>query len=147
MSSVDLRELRSAVAAEDADRVLAALDGRQVDDVLQQVGLALMIALERRRENTEPVVVSVINRLTLRAGEGDDVLAEDLLARLRAAPLKGRVVPVDLEILAAALEPDPGISTGGYLDLHTGWVYDRDSADPMTAGDDAAIDFDEEPDR
>lgn len=145
--SVDLGELRSAVAGGDADRVLAALDGRQVDDVLQQVGLALTIALEWRRERTEPVVVSVIDRLTLRAGVGDDVLAEDLLARLRAAPLEGRVVPVDLEMLAAALEADPGISTGGYLDLHTGGVYDQNSVDPMMVGDDAAIDVDEEPDR
>lgn len=145
--SVDLRELRSAVVAGDADRVLSALDGRHVDDVLQQVGSALPIALERRREHAEPVVASVINRLTLRASAGDDVLAEDLLALLRGEPPEGHVIPVDLEMFASLLEAGPDVSTGGYLDLHTGRVYDENSTDPMTVGDDAAIDVDGEPDR
>jgi hypothetical protein len=145
---LDLSELRAAIAAADADRFLAAVTGRDVDDVLQQVGAGIPMALEQRRGQIEPVAVSVINRLTMRAGPGDGVLAEDLLARLRGEALKGRVVPVDLEMLGTELEGgDLSMSTGGYLDLHTGEVYSESATDPMMVGEDAAIDMEEEPDR
>jgi hypothetical protein len=144
---LDPSELRAAVAAGDADRFLDAVTGREVDDALQQVGAGMPMALARRPERAEPVALSVINRLTCRAAPGDAVLAEDLLARLRGEPLAGRVVPVDLEMLGFELEGDPSMSTGGYLDLHTGEVYGEDSADPMMVGEDAAIDVEGEPDR
>lgn len=144
---VDLSELRVAIAAQDPARVLGAVTGRAVDDVLQQVGAGLPLALQRRREEAESVALSVINRLNLRAAAGDAVLAEDLLACLRAEPLAGRAVPVDLEMLSTALEGDLGASTGGYLDLRTGEVYDDSSTDPMIVGDDLAIDVEEEPGR
>lgn len=144
---VDLSELRAAVAAGDAARILAVVEGREVDDVLQQVGAALSVALEQRREQAETVAVSIINRLTGRGCPGDNVLAEDLLARLRGEPLAGRTAPVDLEMLGDALDEDTAISTGGYIDLRTGDVYDESSADPMMVGEDAAIDVEEEPDR
>ncbi|ABG92605.1 conserved hypothetical protein [Rhodococcus jostii RHA1] len=121
--------------------------GHDVDDALQQVGAGIPMALKQRREQAEPVAVSVINRLTWRAGAGDGVLAEDLLACLRGEPLAGRVVPVDLEMLGAELEGDLGMSTGSYLDLRTGQVYDASSTDPMMVGEDAAVDVETEPDR
>lgn len=142
-----LPELRSAIAAADADRFLAAVIGRDVDDVLQHVGAGIPLALEQRQDQAEAVASSVINRLTWRAGVGDEVLAEDLLARLRGEPLKGRVVPVELEMLGSVMEGDPSMSSGGYLDLRTGEVYDDSATDPMTVGADMAIDVDEEPDR
>lgn len=145
--ALDLAELRAAIATADPDRFLAAVAGRDVDDVLQQVGAGMPMALDQRREQTEPVALSVINRLTMRAGPGDEVLAEDLLARLRGEPLKGRVVPVDLEILRVELEGDLSMSTGGYVDLHSGEVYDEAATDPMMVGDDADIDVEEDPDR
>ena len=144
---LDLSELRAAIAAADADRFLAAVTGRDIDDALQQVGAGIPMALEQRRGQTEPVALSVINRLTVRASAGDEVLAEDLVARLRGEPLKGRVVPVDLEMLGTELEGDLSMSTGGYLDLRTGEVYDETATDPMMVGEDAAIDVEEEPDR
>ena len=144
---LDLSELRAAIANADADRFLAAVTGREVDDVLQQVGAGIPMALEQRWQQIEPVALSVINRLTMRAGPGDDVLAEDLLSWLRREPLKGRVVPVDLEMLCTELEGDPNMSTGGYLDLRTGEVYDEAATDPMMVGEDAAIDVEEEPGR
>jgi len=146
-AELDLSDVRAAVAAGDADLFLAAVTGREVDDVLQQVGAGIPMALEQRRGPTEPVALSVINRLTMRASAGDEVLAEDLLARLRGEPLKGRVVPVDLEMLCAELEGDPSMSSGGYLDLGTGAVYDEAAADPMMVGEDAAIDVEDQPDR
>jgi hypothetical protein len=59
----------------------------------------------------------------------------------------GWVVPVDLEMLATEREGDPGLSTGGYVDLRTGEVYDECSTDPAMVGQDAAIDVEAEPDR
>lgn len=144
---LDLTELRQAIAAGDATRFLASVSGRDIDDALQQVGAGIPLALEQRRKRTEPVALSIINRLTWRAGAGDQVLAEDLLAYLRGEPLTGRVVPVDLEMLGAEREGDPGASTGGYIDLHTGMVYDESSTDPMMTGEDVAMDVEEEPDR
>ena len=91
--------------------------------------------------------MSVINRLTWRAGTGDRVLADDLLARLRGEPLPGRVLPVDLEMLGILLEGDSELSTGAYIDLHSGEVYAESDTDPMMVGEDAAINVDEDPDR
>ena len=144
---LDLSELREAIAAADAARFLAAVHGPDIDDALQQVGAGIPMALEQRRQEAEPVALSVINRLTWRGGAGDRVLAEDLLAGLRREPLTGRVVPVDLEMLSTVLEGDPDLSTGGFLDLRTGQVYDEAATDPMMVGEDAAIDVEEEPDR
>ncbi|WP_009473404.1 UPF0158 family protein [Rhodococcus sp. JVH1] len=145
--ALEVSELRAAIATADAARFLTAVRGHDVDDALQQVGAGIPMALKQRREQAEPVAVSVINRLTWRAGAGDGVLAEDLLACLRGEPLAGRVVPVDLEMLGAEWEGDLGMSTGGYLDLRTGQVYDASSTDPMMVGEDAAVDVETEPDR
>lgn len=145
--TLELSELRKAVGTEDAQGFLAAVTGRDIDDSLQQVGAGLAMVLERRPKGVETLTLSVINRLTFRAGPGDRVLAEDLLARLRREPLAGRPVPVDLDMLSAALEGDLGTSDGGYVDLHTGEVYDEGAADPMIVGEDAAIDVEAEPDR
>lgn len=145
--ALDLSELRQAIAGHDPERLLTALAGRDIDDVLQQVGAGAPILLSGGREKAEAVAVSVINRLTRRAWVGDDVLAEDLLAGLRGEPAPGRVVPVDLEMLSIELEGDAGLSTGGYLDLHTGQVYGEAATDPAMVGEDAAIDVEDDPDR
>lgn len=144
---LDVSELRQAVAARDAVRFLAAVTGRHIDDGLQQVGAGIPMVLEQLREQAEPVAVSVINRLTWRAGAGDDVLAEDLLAALRGEPLPGRGVPVDLEMLGMELEGDIGMSSGGYVDLRTGEVIGENAIDPMVVGEDAAVDIEADPDR
>lgn len=145
--ALDLSELRAAVATGDVDRFLAAVRGHDVDDALQQVGAGIPMALRARRVQAEPVALSVINRLTWRGGAGDEVLAEDLFACLRGEPLAGRVVPVDLEMLGSELEGDLGVSSGGYVDLRTGDVFDESSIDPMVVGEDAAVDVEEEPGR
>ncbi|WP_276144222.1 UPF0158 family protein [Rhodococcus sp. T2V] len=145
--TLEVAELRAAIAAADADRFLAAVRGRDVDDVLHQVGAGLPMALHQRRKQAEAVTVSIINRLTWRAGAGDEVLAQDLLACLRGEPLTGRVVPVELEMLGTEREGDLTMSAGGYLDLHTGDVLDEGITDPAMVGQDAAVDVDTEPDR
>lgn len=145
--TLDLRALRQSIAGNDADRFLASVPGRDVDDVLHQVGAGVPMALRQRRDQAEPVALSVINRLTWRGGPGDQVLAEDLLACLRREPLTGKPVPVDLEMLGAEREGDLGLSTGGYVDLHTGQVVDDSATDPLVVGEDVAIDVEADPDR
>ncbi len=144
---LDLSELRAAIAAADAARFLAAVTGHDIDDALQQVGAGIPMALQQKRQDAGPVALSVINRLTWRDGAGDRVLAEDLLAGLRREPMTGSVVPVDLDILSTVLEGESELSTGGYLDLRTGQVYDESATDPMMVGEDTAIDVEEEPGR
>lgn len=145
--AVDLSDVRTAIANKDAASFLAAVTGTDIDDVLQQVAAGIPMALEHRRQDAEPVAVSIINRLNWRAGAGDGLLAEDLLAVLRGEPVTGRVVPVDLDMLSAELEGDLDLSTGGYIDLQTGEVWGDSAADPMMVGEDDAIDVDEDPDR
>ncbi len=144
---LDPAELRGATARGDAAAFLAAVTGCDIDDALQQVGAGIPMALQHARERAEPIALSIINRLSWRAGEGDEVLAQGLLALLRGEPLPGRVVPVDLEMLSMELEGDVSMSTGGYLDLHTGEVYDESIVDPMIVGEDAAVDVEQEPER
>jgi hypothetical protein len=145
--TLDLRALRESIAGNDAARFLATVTGCDVDDVLQQVGAGVPMALRERRNQAEPVALSVINRLTWRGGPGDQVLAEDLLACLRREPLPGRTVPVDLDMLSTEMEGGMDVSSGGYVDLDTGEVYDDAATDPMIVGEDAAIDVEEYPDR
>jgi hypothetical protein len=50
-------------------------------------------------------------------------------------------------MLSTTLEGDPELSTGGYLNLRTGQVYDDSATDPMMVGEGAALDVEEEPGR
>lgn len=144
---LDLTELRAAVAGRDLDRFLTAVGGADIGDVLQQVGTGIAALLETADERAERFAASIVDQLTRRGGVGDDVLAEELMARLRNEPTRARLVPIDLEMLSMEMEGDANLSSGGYLDLHTGQVYDDAATDPMMVGADAAIDVDEDPDR
>ncbi|MFF1254798.1 UPF0158 family protein [Pseudarthrobacter sp. NPDC058329] len=143
---IDVSEVRAAIGEGDAAGFLAAVTGHDIDDALQQVGSGIPMALEQRRQEAEPVALSVINRLTWRGGAGDRALAHDLLAALRRERLPGRVVPVDMDMLSTVLEGDMDLWAGGYLDLRTGQVYGDSATDPMMVGDEA-IDVEEDPDR
>jgi hypothetical protein len=147
LTALDPSQLRQAIANQDAPGFLAAVTGRDIDDALQQVGAGVLMALIDATQQTEPVAASIISRLNRRFGDGDEVLAEDLLAVMRGEPLPGRVVPVDLDILATVLEGDPGMSLGGYVDLQTGEVFDDNMTDPAIVGDDVAADVETDPDR
>lgn len=144
---LDLQVVRAEIASNDAAGFLGAVTGRDVDDALQQIGQGVLMALQQQREQAESVALSVINRLTWRAGVGDDVLAADLLAVLRDQPPGGRLVPVEVDMLITVMETDPNLSTGGYLDLATGQVHDDDATDPMIVGHDAVIDVHTDPQR
>lgn len=147
IKEVDLAEVRAAIATSDATRFLDAVDGCEVDDVLQQIGAGIPAALESLRERVEPVALSIVNKLTRRGLPGDAELAADLLACLRREPLPGRVVPVDLEMLCGEMETDPNRSAGGYIDLQTGDVYNDELMDPDMVGEGNSVDVEDDPDR
>lgn len=142
---LDQREARAAIARRDAPAYLAAVTGRDIDDSLQQIAAGVPMALDQAREEAENVAAAIHDRLTLRQGPGDAVLAEDLLARLRGQELKGREVKVDLEMLASLLHSDPYQSEGGYVDLETGDALPAGALDPAVSG--LEFDADEEPER
>ncbi|WP_181274983.1 UPF0158 family protein [Brevibacterium oceani] len=140
---VDGREVRAATATKDADRLIAALLGRHIDGILQQLGEGLSMALERDREKAGTVALSVINRLTFRGFPGDSELAEALLAKLQNQQVPGLDLTIDIDMLSLVHEGEFDESTGGYIDLRSGEVID---AYLVEYGDDH-IDFEDDPDR
>lgn len=142
----DLPALRGATARGDVAGILAAIQGRNVDELLQHVGTAAQVVLAADRARGESLALSLLNRLSERATPGDEVLAEDLLAQLRGEPLADRSVAVDLSELASAIEGDP-VEPGGYLDLTTGEVLPSVLTDPAEVGEDAYVDVEQDPER
>src|SRR5690625_3864506 len=126
LPKLDLDEVMTAVAGQDGPRFLAAVEGLEVDEALQQVGLGMSIALDQCRAESEAMALSIINRLTLRRYPGDEELAADLLARIRNQPLPGRAAPVALGELCDTLHKD---SHGAYLNLETGSFMAASDAD------------------
>ncbi|MGX1702602.1 IS1096 element passenger TnpR family protein [Microbacterium sp. NPDC055357] len=147
VAELDIRAVRAAVAAADAVGFLDALTGREIDDALQQVGSGMAMALRSRRRQAEPVVLSLIHRLTGRSGPGDQVLADDLLALLRRESPAAHTSPVDLDELSSFLEGDFGESSTVYVDVLTGEAFSGDFTDPAIVGEDAAMNVEAEPDR
>ncbi|GFZ86928.1 UPF0158 family protein [Nesterenkonia alkaliphila] len=147
LPQLEAEELRSAAASCDAEAFLAAVSGRLIDDALQQVGQGMLMAIEQKPDDAADATFSVINRLIFRGFPGDQELADLLLARLRGVPLEGEALPVDLELLSSLLEGDPGLSSGAYVDRHTGEVYPGSLTDPAMVGEDATIDTDQDPSR
>jgi hypothetical protein len=143
--SIDLRELRGATHRGDLSAILAAVEGREIDDALQHVGMALQVVLSRDPGRGDAIAASLLSQLELRGLPGDEVLAEDLLAQLRRTPLAARELPVDLSELADVLEGDP-VEPAGVLDLATGEVVPAALLDDGLVGDEA-VDIESEPDR
>ena len=142
---LDLREVGSAIARQDAPAYLEAVTGRGIDDALQQIAGGIPMALEHLRDDAEDLALVIHDRLMARQGPGDEILAEDLLARVRDQSLPGRELRIDLDMLASLLHSDPARYEGGYVDLQTGDTYPAEVLDPAMSG--IELDIDEEPDR
>ncbi len=143
---VDLRTLRGAVARGNVGEIVSAVQGRDVDDVLQHVGSAWELVLEAGHEQGRALAAAVLNRLSDRDATGDAVLSEDLLALLRETPLAVRHLNVELLDVAAELD-GPEDQPSGYLDLSTGEVVPHSLTDAAETGEDYAVDIEEDPDR
>lgn len=145
---VDLPELRGATYRGDAAAVLSAVADREIDDLLQHVGMGAQVVIGLGSPKAEAFAASVVGRLRRRSWVGDDVLAEDLLAQLRGEPLSGRELAVDLPLMASELSSgSTGIS--GFLDLQSGEVIPGALVDPMFASsdEDEIVDLEAEPER
>ena len=121
MSSWDreaLTELRAAVARRDVAAIRAAVDGRDLDAVLQLAGDGLLA------DPADPLAPECAERLRRRGLDGDTELADALESR----PSDVRPLAVDLEELASILEGDP-VHGGGRIDLTTGDVWHQSPYD------------------
>jgi hypothetical protein len=141
---IELRELRGAVARLEAAAIVAAVEGRDVDDVLQLLGTGLLGVLADDRDLVERLTVRVIEALRERDTEGDDVLADQLVAAVDGTPRAMTTLPVDLEELATHLEGSYD-QPGPYLDRRTGEVLPGILTDPMWVGEDEAVEVDDDP--
>lgn len=123
---VDIRAVRIAAHANDGAALLAALTDVEIDSALQQIGTALVQVYARTsatdRPRLETVMFSIRNRLAMRRGEGDELLAEDLLAVTNGAESALRGVPVNLDDLDVAMSTGGFDEPGGYLNTETGEV-------------------------
>lgn len=145
--SEERTELRGALARGDGAGVVQLLTGRPwPEDALQLIGDGLLVALRQRVHGAGELVARCAAMLRTREWDGDEELADALLARLGTAPTRLlKPLAVDLEELAMVLEGDP-LSCGGRIDLTTGEVWPQAAID--YALEMAEIDEDEDdPDR
>lgn len=130
---VDLGLLRTAADRTDNSAALVAalvdaISGVQLDSALHQVSAEILSAARSlpaaQTKQLESVLLALHNRATRRGWEGDDLLAEDLLATVQGRdtdpPL--RPIPVDVNDLVMAMTDSMGFGEheGGYLNTTTG---------------------------
>ncbi len=122
---LDLATVRAASRGGDVSALLGGIEGRDLGPALQQVG----DALARTYRAAEPAdqdrlsgpLREVEALLGERGWEGDDVLAEEIVALLTGSERRGRTLQVDIEELADVMA-NGGADPGGYLHLDTGEV-------------------------
>ncbi len=138
---VDVTEIRAAGYSRDLPGLLAAVEGRSIDDALQRVGgAALAIHAEGRSEEVETLMRDVHNRASARGWRGDRELAETLRLTLQGEPSDRPVVSVDLEDLHDSLHTEFSQGRGVLLNLRTGNILSAWMRDEM----DDDEEFDEE---
>jgi hypothetical protein len=124
-----LRELRAAVARRDGAGIRAAIEGRDLDQVLQLVGDGLLA------DPDAELAGECAQRLRRRALDGDAELADALEGATSAL----RPIAVDLEELGSLLEGDP-VRGGGRIDLVTGEIRPGSPYDDPLDLDDEELD-------
>ncbi|MDR0358504.1 MAG: UPF0158 family protein, partial [bacterium] len=96
---------------------------------LQLAGDGLLIALRHGEPRARELADQCVARLHQRSWDGDEELADQLLAALDRGPTPLlRPLPVDLQELASVLEGDPA-EGGGWIDLRTGEVVPQSVLD------------------
>ena len=130
-----LGALRGAVYRRDGGAVLAALEGRDLDDVLQLAGDGLLAAVEQGVAGAEALARSCAERLRRRGLDGDAELAD----ALAGAGAELRPLAIDLDELSAILEGDP-LRGGGRVDLRTGEVWHHSPFDDLVDVDEDELD-------
>lgn len=123
---VDLQPVRVACDARDVDGILAAVVGVDLDPALQQLG-AVILPVYRASAGTgadrlAPLLVSVHARTMQRRWDGDDLLAEDILATLQGRDTEPplRSLPVDIEEVVLQTSSVGDEFRGGFFNTRTG---------------------------
>ncbi|MFW0794669.1 UPF0158 family protein [Gordonia sp. CPCC 205515] len=148
MAAEKPRDLAAAVYRADGRDVVAVLNERLWDDVLQLTGDGLLLAVAQSVDGAIELARDCAAKLREREWYGDEELADLLEAAVGDGPTPAlRSAPIDLEDLAGILEGDP-MRGGGRIDLQTGQVYPDEFFDDADL-DDLGLDEDalEEPDR
>jgi hypothetical protein len=114
-----LAELRGAVHRRDGPGVIAALERRPLDDVLQLAGDGLVAARAQGVPGADALAARCAALLRERRLDGDAELAERLVGDEEGDL---RPLAVDLEELSSVLEGDPLLG-GGRIDLRTGEIW------------------------
>jgi hypothetical protein len=138
-------ELGAAVSRGDGSTVVDVVRGRLTDEILQLAGDGILDAIAQGVPAAAELAAQCAAALRERDWEGDEELADQLLAALDqgAVPML-RPLPVDLEELASLLEGDP-VWGGGRIDLKTGdcWPgvsdYDEDDGEDEDENDPAEL--------
>jgi hypothetical protein len=121
-----VKALRAAVFRGDGS-IVGVVRGRLTDDVLQLAGDGLLGAVSRGVQEGAGLAAQCVAALRGRAWEGDEELADQLVAMLNQGPTPTlRPLPVDLEQLASILGGDPQWG-GGRIDLKTGECWPESS--------------------
>ena len=141
---LDLRRVDTAIARADAQELLDAATGVQLDYALQQLGSGVLtIWPEVTADQLERFLgfaAALHQGLQARQQLGDRELAAELLAALRGAdPTEGVLVSLD-ELDAAVSHGHDDHEPGGYLNLRTGEVIPPFLTDETMVGEDAAVD-------
>jgi hypothetical protein len=114
------KELGAAVFRGDGPTVVEVVRARLTDEALQLAGDGLLDAVAQSVPEAAELAAQCAAALRERDWEGDEELADQLLAVLNHGPAPMlRTLPVDLEQLSDLLEGDP-MYGGGRIDLKTG---------------------------
>ena len=131
MDAIDRRRrLQSAVVRGDGPALITLVgDGPTTEDPLQLIGEGLLIALAQKAGGSAEPTVRCASLLRDRSWQGDDLLAQQLVAALGESAVPTlKPLPLDLDDLADILEGDP-VQGGGRIDLRTGEVWHQATID------------------
>lgn len=152
--AVDLAPVRVACAAGDVDGILAAVVGVDLDPALQQLGAMVLpvyrasrgAKAESKTDRLAALLISLHARALGRGWEGDDLLAEDILATLQGRDTEPplRPLPVDLGEVVMQTSSVGDEFRGGYVNTRTGEAISAMFTDAGYVDDDDVVDVEED---
>jgi len=136
------RVVRAAFVSGDGALVVATLADADFDRCAQQVGDALLSAVEHNADGARQLAQRCVVVLRARCWDGDDELAAQLEAALDpslATPDRA-ALRVDLDDVADILDSSNG--EGGWINLATGETWPADTSDSYNEADNDEFDND-----
>ena len=155
---VDLAPVRVACDAGDIDGILAAVVGVDLDPALQQLGAIVLpvyraaagagagATAEAKADRLASILVSLHARALSRGWEGDDLLAEDILATLQRRDTEPPLRPLAVDLGEVVLQTSSvgDEFRGGYVNTCTGEALSAMFTDAGYVGDEYVVDVEED---